>query len=114
MPFIERGGFEIELDNEGYLVDIDQWNEEVARTLAQREGVGDLTADRLDIIRFMREYYKQYRAFPVLRGVCRKVHQSKDCYSENFIDPLKAWKIAGLPKPDEHVIAEIRGEGGVT
>lgn len=114
MPFIERGGFEIELDNEGYLVDIDQWNEEVARTLAQREGVGDLTADRLDIIRFMREYYKQYHAFPILRGVCRKVHQSKDCYSENFIDPLKAWKIAGLPKPDEHVIAEIRGEGGVT
>lgn len=32
---------------------------------------------------------------------------------ENFIDPIKAWKIAGLPKPDVHVIAEIRGEGGV-
>jgi hypothetical protein len=23
------------------------------------------------------------------------------------------WKIAGLPKQDEHVIGEIRGEGGV-
>ncbi len=114
MPFIEYGGFEIELDNEGYLVNTDQWNEKVARALAQREGIGDLTKERLDIIRFMREYYEQYNAFPLLRGVCRKVHQSKDCYSEKFIDPLKAWKIAGLPKPDEHVIAEIRGEGGVT
>ncbi|MGD0885143.1 MAG: TusE/DsrC/DsvC family sulfur relay protein [Thermodesulfovibrionales bacterium] len=113
MPIIEHGGMKISLDDEGYLVHYDDWNETVACALAEREGVAKLTKDRMDIIRFMRDYYKQYSAFPVLRGVCRKVHQSKDCYSEQFLDPLKAWKIAGLPKPDEHVISEIRGEGGV-
>jgi tRNA 2-thiouridine synthesizing protein E len=113
MPVIEHAGLKIEVDNEGYLVNQDHWNETVALALAQREGIGELTKERMDIIRFMREYYKEYHAFPLLRGVCRRVHQSKDCYSEKFIDPLKAWRIAGLPKPDEHVIAEIRGEGGV-
>jgi tRNA 2-thiouridine synthesizing protein E len=114
MPLIEYAGLKIELDDEGYLANVDSWSEAVAQALARREGIDELTRDRMDIIHFMREYYKQYNAFPVLRGVCRRVHQSKDCYSEKFIDPLKAWKIAGLPKPDEHVMAEIRGEGGVT
>jgi TusE/DsrC/DsvC family sulfur relay protein len=114
MPVIECAGTKIVVDDEGYLLTIDDWNETVALALAQREGIEELTRDRMDIIKFMREYYTQYKAFPLLRGVCRKVHQSKDCYSEKFIDPLKAWKIAGLPKPDEHIIGEIRGEGGVT
>ena len=113
MPVIECEGARIEVDDEGYLVNLDDWNEAVALALARREGIEDLGKDRVDIIKFMRDYYKQYSAFPLLRGVCRRVHQSKDCYSEKFIDPLKAWKIAGLPKPDEHVIGEIRGEGGV-
>ncbi|HAM51714.1 MAG TPA: sulfur relay protein DsrC [Nitrospiraceae bacterium] len=113
MRVIESEGVRIEVDEEGYLVNLDDWNDSVAVVLARREGIGDLGRDRMDVIKFMRDYYKQYKAFPLLRGVCRRVHQSKDCYSEKFIDPLKAWKIAGLPKPDEHVISEMRGEGGV-
>ncbi len=113
MPSIQYAGLKIDLDDEGYLLNTDHWNETVAQAMAQREGIGELTRDRMDIIKFMREYYKEYNSFPLLRGVCRRVHQSKDCYSEKFLDPLKAWKIAGLPKPDEHVIGEIRGEGGV-
>ncbi len=113
MPLMVYKGLKIETDSEGYLIKTEDWNETVAQALAQKEGIDDLTQDRMDIIKFMRDYYKEYNAFPLLRGVCRKVHQSKDCYSEKFLDPLKAWKIAGLPKPDEHVIGEIRGEGGV-
>lgn len=113
MPLIEVGRIKITVDDEGYLVDPAEWNEKVAGFLAEREGVGELTKDRLDIIKFMREYYKEHHAFPLLRGVCRRVNQPKDCYRETFMDPLAAWKIAGLPKPDEHVIGEIRGEGGV-
>ncbi len=113
MPVIEYEGERIEVDDEGYLVNFDDWNDTVALVLARSEGIEKLGGDVMDIIKFMRDYYKQYSAFPLLRGVCRRVHQSKDCFSEKFIDPLKAWKIAGLPRPDEHVIGEIRGEGGV-
>ena len=113
MPVIEYSGMKISVDDEGYLLSIDDWNETVARALAAKEGVEEITKEKMDIIKFMREYYKEHHSFPLLRGVCRRVHQSKDCYSEQFLDPLKAWKIAGLPKPDEHVIGELRGEGGV-
>lgn len=112
MPQIEYEGLKIAVDAEGYLVGGEAWDEKAAHALAANEGV-ELTKDRLDIILFMREYYKKYNFFPILRSVCKNVHQSKDCFSEEFIDPLKAWKIAGLPKPDEHVIADLRGEGGV-
>ncbi len=113
MPNIEYGGLKIAVDAEGYLVNSEDWNDKVACALAENEGVDELTNDRLDIIRFMREYYKKYNFFPILRSVCKNVHQSKECFHDTFLDPLTAWKIAGLPKPDEHVIADLRGEGGV-
>lgn len=113
MQVIEFKGKKIQLDDERYLLNPDDWNEDIACALAEVEGVDELTKDRMDIIKFMREYYKVHNAFPILRAVCKNVHQPKDCFSEKFIDPLKAWKIAGLPKPDVHVIADIRGEGGV-
>ena len=113
MPLIEQCGLKIMVDDDGYLANVDDWNEAVAQVLAVKEGIEEFTKEKMEIVRFLREYYKQYNAFPILRGVCRRVHLAKECYSEEFIDPLKAWKIAGLPKPDEHVVAEIRGEGGV-
>ncbi len=113
MQTIEYAGLKIQMDDEGYLSNSTDWNEKVACVLAEMEGVDELTKERMDIIKFMREYYIKYNAFPILRHVCKNIHQFKDCFSENFIDPVKAWKIAGLPKPDEHIIAEIRGEGGV-
>ncbi len=113
MPIIEYAGLKITIDDEGYLLNSKDWNDTVAHALAAHEGVDELTKDRLDIIRFMREYYEKYNFFPITRAVCKNVHLSKDCFSEKFLDPLKAWKIAGLPKPDEHVIADLRGEGGV-
>ncbi len=113
MPVLETEGIKVMLDDEGYLMNINEWNDSVARAIARQEGMEELTEDRMQIIRFLRDYYLQYNAFPLLRGVCRNVHKSKDCFSEMFLDPIKAWKIAGLPKPDVHVIGEIRGEGGV-
>ncbi|HXW69393.1 MAG TPA: TusE/DsrC/DsvC family sulfur relay protein [Dissulfurispiraceae bacterium] len=113
MQLIEYGGLKIAVDDEGYLARSEDWNDKVACALAEHEGVDELTEDRLALIRFMRDYYKQYNFFPILRAVCKNVQQSKNCFSEQFLDPLTAWKIAGLPKPDEHVIADLRGEGGV-
>lgn len=110
---IEVSGEKISLDDEGYLINVNDWNEGVARALARREGMDELTKDRFEIILFMRDYYLKYSAFPILRGVCRNAHKPKDCFSDLFLDPVKAWKIAGLPVPDPHVVAELRGEGGV-
>ena len=113
MAVLEYVGTDVEIDDEGYLKNYTDWNEKVACALAEQEGVEELTGDRMEIIRFLRGYYEKYNHFPVLSGVCINVHQEKSCMEHRFIDPLKAWKIAGLPKPSPQVIGYLHGEGGV-
>lgn len=108
MAVIEYQGTSVDVDDEGYLVDPESWNESVARALSENEGVGELNGDMMDVINFMRAYYRNYNAFPILNSVCKNVHQPDDCVNEEFIDPLSAWKIAGLPNPGDEVIAYLK------
>ena len=113
MSLMEYGSMKFEVDDEGYLLNTDDWNEQVACALAEKEGVDELTADRMDIIKFLRDHYRRYRFFPLLGAVCKNLHKPRECVTEQFMDHLKAWKVAGLPKPDEHLIAYLKGEGGI-
>jgi len=111
MPTIKHEGIKIDLDDEGYLVNFEDWSEKIACALADREGVSKecpLTKERMDILKFIRVYYKQYNSLPIIRYVCKNVHQERECGYEQFIDPLKAWKIAGLPKPIGYVKHELK------
>lgn len=104
MATIEYAGGKVDIDDEGYLVNINDWNEQVACALAEREGVDELTKERIDILKFVREYYKKYNFFPILNAVCKNVHQPKNCINEKFMDPLTAWKLAGIPQPSEDIV----------
>lgn len=97
MPEIELDGRKIAVDEQGYLVRLEDWDEEVARALAKKEGINEIPPDMLDALKFMRGYYRQYNFFPIIRAVCKNVHRPKDCITQSFIDPVTAWKIAGLP-----------------
>lgn len=111
MPTLEFAGVRVDVDEEGYLVNFDDWNEKVACALAEREGILDqcpLTKERMDILYFLRDYYRKFQSFPVVRAVCRNVHQRENCEYEFFMDPIKAWKIAVLPKPSTEVFAYIK------
>jgi TusE/DsrC/DsvC family sulfur relay protein len=112
MPTIEFSGTTIKVDDEGYLINFDDWDENVACELAKREEVEYLAKDRMDILEFMRGYYKNFNSFPILDAVCKNVHQPKNCTYERFPDPIKAWKIAGLPKPTTEVFAAIKHKIG--
>lgn len=107
MATIEYQGNKIELDADGFLANYNDWNENIAAALARNEGIESLTDEMMSVIVFMREYYERFNAFPILGSVCRNVHQKKGCVQEEFIDPLKAWKIAGLPKPEDEVLAYL-------
>jgi len=98
MTELECAGKKIGFDNEGFLTNLDDWNEEVAQELARREGLRELDDQQMEIICFMREYFRKFKAFPILNYVCKNVNQKKQCVRERFIDPMKAWKIAGLPQ----------------
>jgi len=100
MTAINYAGKTINLDDEGYLANQDEWSEDVAQGIATHEGLKQLTPEQLEIIKFMRGYYKKFSAFPILNYVCKNVRQSRECVNEQFINPDHAWKIAGLPKLD--------------
>jgi TusE/DsrC/DsvC family sulfur relay protein len=98
----------VQLDEDGYLKTFEDWNEDIANLLAEKEGVGQLTKEKMDILLFMRDYYRKFQSFPILNAVCKNIHQPKDCTYEQFPDPILAWKMAGLPKPTTEVFALIK------
>jgi dissimilatory sulfite reductase related protein len=110
MPVLKFDGGNVEVDKNGYLKNVNAWNEAVAAALAKKEGIKKLTDDHLAVVRFLREYYIRFNSFPVLRMVCTNLHKPKSCMTKPFkMDPLKAWKIAGLPQPAEEAVSYLMG-----
>lgn len=107
---LECAGKTVELDDNGFLVDLDEWNDDVARAIAKQEGIEELSQEQLEIIRFMRDYYLKFNMFPILKQVCKIVHQPGQCVNEQFINPEKAWKVAGLPKLGQIHFVTMDGE----
>jgi tRNA 2-thiouridine synthesizing protein E len=100
MNEISVAGKKIVLDDDGFLVNRENWSREVAQQIAKNENIDELDEEQIEIIEFLREYYSKYHAFPILNYVCKHVGQKKECLNKEFVNPMKAWKIAGLPKLD--------------
>ena len=101
MPTFEYEGKVIKVNDEGYLENFEEWNETVACALAEREGVSQscpLAKEQLEILKFIREYYKKFNSVPIVRAVCTHVHQPDKCEYLQFPDPVITCKIAGIPK----------------
>ena len=101
MPNIEVNGQEVELDEDGFLVKLDQWNEDVAVFLAKEEGVDELTEDHWKIINYLKGYFAEYGIAPMVRKMTKESGYSlKEIYDLFPSGPAKgACKVAGLPKP---------------
>jgi len=56
---VEIGGQQIFRDEAGYLIDPDDWTQEVAERLAEEESV-DLSEDHWAVLRFMREFLETH------------------------------------------------------
>ena len=101
MANIEVNGQVVELDEDGFLVTLDQWNEDVARYLAKEEGVEELNEDHWKIINYLRGYFAEYGIAPMVRKMTKESGYSlKEIYDLFPSGPAKgACKVAGLPKP---------------
>ena len=106
MP-IEVNGQSIATDEEGYLEDLSAWTEDVAKVLADSEGL-EMSDDHWEIVKFLREYYEEYQIAPAVRVLTKAVGKklgkekgtSKYLYELFPYGPAKqACKVAGLPKP---------------
>jgi TusE/DsrC/DsvC family sulfur relay protein len=103
MPTLEYQGRQIELNEEGFLADPDDWTEEIALVLAKdQEDLDDLSPDHWAVIRFIRAYYLEKKLAPMVRAICKTTNlQLRQIYDLFPSGPAKgACKLAGLPKPD--------------
>ena len=92
-------------EEEGYLIEPEDWNEQVANQLALQESI-QLTADHWDAIWFMREYYAEYQIAPDARHVIKHLAKRLGPESRNALFELfpygyvkQACKIAGMRRP---------------
>ncbi len=92
---------EIELDEDGFMVEPELWNEDVARYLASKEGIEELSEEHWTVINFLREHYLKHQVAPMIRKLCKETGCSLKRIYELFpTGPAKgACKLAGLPKP---------------
>jgi tRNA 2-thiouridine synthesizing protein E len=103
----ELNGKTYETDEEGYLVNLSDWSEDVAKYLAQQEGI-NMTDAHWEVINFLRDYYNEFQIAPAVRVLTKAIGKklgpekgnSQYLYELFPYGPAKqACKIAGLPKP---------------
>ena len=103
MPFIDVKGRKIEVNEEGFLVNHEEWAKDVAEALAKKEeGIEELNDDHWAVVNTIREYYLEKNLAPMVRKLCKTTGFQLRYIFELFPSgPAKgACKIAGLPKPD--------------
>lgn len=98
----------IPVDEEGYLRNLQDWDEAVAEALASQEDI-TLSKSHWEVVNLLRHFYKRHQMSPATRAlinlVKRELGQDKgrSLYLMRLFhgSPAKtASKIAGLPKPD--------------
>ncbi len=103
----ELNGATYETDEDGYLLNLDQWSKEVADYLAAEEDV-EMTEAHWEVINFLREYYEEYKIAPMIRILTKAIGKKlgKEKGNTKYLYELypggpakQACKIAGLPKP---------------
>ena len=94
-----------ERDAEGYLIEPGDWNEEVAKVLAQDENIV-LNDDHWDVLRFMRDFYEEHQIAADTRYVIKHLAERMGREAQKKLFDLfpygyvkQACKIAGMRRP---------------
>jgi TusE/DsrC/DsvC family sulfur relay protein len=100
MPTTTIDGHEIQVDAEGFMTDLEEWSEPLAKSLAHQIGL-ELTDEHLKAIRFLRSDYREQgetatlRRISVVGGI-----PTKELFALFPQKPAKKLAyVAGLPKP---------------
>ncbi len=94
-----------DVDAEGYLVDPQDWSEEIAQEFARQENI-QLEEDHWDVIRFIREKYDENQIIPDARHVIKHLSTRLgtaarkrlfDIFPYGYVK--QACRIAGMKRP---------------
>ncbi|WP_448651835.1 TusE/DsrC/DsvC family sulfur relay protein [Pseudomonas fluorescens] len=107
MNTLTVGSRTLELDKDGYLIDLNDWSAEVAHALAAAEAL-ELTASHWEILELLRGFYAEFQLSPATRPLIKYTALKLGPEKGNSLHlntlfngtPAKlAAKLAGLPRP---------------
>ena len=97
----------LQLDADGYLENLNDWNEAVARELAALESI-ELDSEHWELIELVRRYYDEFEHAPAMRPLVKWIKLEAGADKGNSIylhklfpvSPAKQLaRLSGLPKP---------------
>ena len=97
----------VSLDEEGYLLNLQDWTPVLAEQLAKDVDI-EMSEAHWEIIYLLREFYKEFEVSPAMRPLVKAVSKKLGAEKGRSIylmtlfpgsPPKLAAKIAGLPKP---------------
>ena len=92
-------GVELKVSEDGYLEDMSQWNEEIAKEIASEIGI-ELTPKHFEVIYYLREKTAAKESLTIRSVGKSGIVDIKGLYKLFPKGPLKfSSKIAGIPKP---------------
>ena len=117
---LEVNGRQIEVDEEGYLSNLNDWEKDIATVMAKEDDI-ELGDDHWEIINFLREYYEEYQIAPAVRVLTKAVGKKlgKDKGNSKYLYELfpygpgkQACKFAGCllytsPSPRDGLLSRM-------
>lgn len=106
------------LTRDGRLADLSQWNEDVADSLAAREGIA-LSAEHWEVLSVMRLFYQEFNVSPVRKLLKKAIadrlgpEKATDDYLDRLFPgdvQLQGTRIAGIPEPLLDLERELRNQ----
>lgn len=92
-------GHKVEMDEQGYMTDLNQWNRDVAQHIAEEEGIA-LTDAHWPLIDYLQDQHRKEVPLTIRKVGKSGVVDIKGLYALFPGGPLKkSSRIAGIPKP---------------
>ncbi|MEJ2345777.1 MAG: TusE/DsrC/DsvC family sulfur relay protein [Gammaproteobacteria bacterium] len=94
-------------DEDGFVADPASWTPELARRIAELDGIGPLNGRHWRVIDYLRERVARLGGIPAMRSVCKATDTPKAEIHALFGSCLTVWRVAGLPNPGEEAKAYL-------
>jgi len=100
MDFLNTPTKSAALDQDGFLVNVEDWDEDVAREFAKLEGI-ELVDDHWKVLYYVRDYWQKFGSPPLVLKICKENGLKIDRFRQLFPEGLLkiVCRLAGLPKP---------------
>lgn len=99
MEHVLIAGKDVQLNEEGYFTDPAQWTEEIAKAMAEEEGL-ELSEKHFEVLHYLRKTYAQGEPLTIRKVGKSGIVDIKQFYALFPGGPLKvSSKLAGIPKP---------------